>query len=474
MSTERVTVVCARRRGWRGSERRALTADPPRASFVASIHAFCAPRATQPFLFQPTDANDAREQNGARRGAPRRHGGRDGRLSPPRVGVDGRCCRESASLGRPRGEARRDNVGGATRDEGREMSQPQTREGLGDGDAPARERATVEALEEALAASARARRGARARRSSDRPRRRAPRPRDSVRGRRPRGRRPRRARRRGPVRPSRASRWRDRARAAESAREDAERRAARLASENAALVSMLERYRGVDPNTVDDPDLMNSPAFATRCASPSPRANSRAVARAPARRRPPWTTGARTPRASPTDSPSPKRPPPRPRAPDSPPTSRRREAGRRGGATRRRRRRRRRERACRPSRAVVAWRRTTRVWNSHGDTGARGRRGERRPRASEDRACREDGVCHEIMSAWAMWMRTSRWRRRWRRRGECSRRRSDGWRRGRRRRRAAALETSASRRLASKPAAVAVVDVRAAVESIERAVAEAV
>ena len=40
-------------------------------------------------------------------------------------------------------------------------------------------------------------------------------------------------------------------------------------------------------------------------------------------------------------------------------------------------------------------------------------------------------------------------------------------------RRAAALETSASRQLASKPAAVAVVDVRAAVESIERAGAEA-
>ena len=54
--------------------------------------------------------------------------------------------------------------------------------------------------------------------------------------------------------------WRDRARAAESARDDAERRAARLASENAALVSMLERYRGVDPNTVDDPDPTNPPA----------------------------------------------------------------------------------------------------------------------------------------------------------------------------------------------------------------------
>ena len=54
--------------------------------------------------------------------------------------------------------------------------------------------------------------------------------------------------------------WRDRARAAESARDDAERRAARLARENAALVSMLERYRGVDPNTVDDPDPTNPPA----------------------------------------------------------------------------------------------------------------------------------------------------------------------------------------------------------------------
>jgi len=54
--------------------------------------------------------------------------------------------------------------------------------------------------------------------------------------------------------------WRDRARAAESACDDAERRAARLASENAALVSMLERYRGVDPNTAADPDPTNPPA----------------------------------------------------------------------------------------------------------------------------------------------------------------------------------------------------------------------
>ena len=47
---------------------------------------------------------------------------------------------------------------------------------------------------------------------------------------------------------------------AESACDDAERRAARLASENAALVSMLERYRGVDPNTAADPDPTNPPA----------------------------------------------------------------------------------------------------------------------------------------------------------------------------------------------------------------------
>ena len=49
-------------------------------------------------------------------------------------------------------------------------------------------------------------------------------------------------------------RWRDRARAAESARDDAERRAARLARENAALVSMLERYRGTHPDPTAHPD----------------------------------------------------------------------------------------------------------------------------------------------------------------------------------------------------------------------------
>jgi len=50
-------------------------------------------------------------------------------------------------------------------------------------------------------------------------------------------------------------RWRDRARAAESARDDAERRAARLARENAALVSMLERYRGgTHPDPAAHPD----------------------------------------------------------------------------------------------------------------------------------------------------------------------------------------------------------------------------
>ena len=52
-------------------------------------------------------------------------------------------------------------------------------------------------------------------------------------------------------------RWRDRARAAESARDDAERRAARLARENAALVSMLERYRGTHPDPTAHPDPTN-------------------------------------------------------------------------------------------------------------------------------------------------------------------------------------------------------------------------
>ena len=77
--------------------------------------------------------------------------------------------------------------------------------------------------------------------------------------------------------------WRDRARAAESARDDAERRAARLASENAALVSMLERYRGVDPNTVDDPDPTNPRERSRRDARRRRRGRTRELSRAPSR-----------------------------------------------------------------------------------------------------------------------------------------------------------------------------------------------
>ena len=275
--------------------------------------------------------------------------------------------------------------------------------------------------------------------------------------------------------------WRDRARAAESARDDAERRAARLASENAALVSMLERYRGVDPNTVDDPDPTNPPASVRDemrvAVAEGELASCRARLRAAETALDDWRAHA----ASLSDrlavaeaSAAARRDP----TPDSPsPTSRRS----RGGSTRRsdsppppspppRKSLR------RPSRAVVARRRTTRVWNSHGDTSSAPDAHEAPPSPPKDgHRRREDGsavtksasaraTCDAnvaLAEALAAARRVSE---------TAERRLAAG---AEALRRAAALETSASRRLASKPAAVAVVDVRAAVESIERAVAEA-
>ena len=195
--------------------------------------------------------------------------------------------------------------------------------------------------------------------------------------------------------------WRDRARAAESARDDAERRAARLASENAALVSMLERYRGVDPNTVDDPDPTNPPASVRDemrvAVAEGELASCRARLRAAETALDDWrahaaslsdrlavaeaSAAAATPRAG------------------FAPRRRRgaREAGRRGGAAAAAAVAAARKSLRRPSRAVVARRRTTRVWNSHGDTSsARTPRRTSAPRFSEGGARREDGVCHEI------------------------------------------------------------------------------
>ena len=231
--------------------------------------------------------------------------------------------------------------------------------------------------------------------------------------------------------------WRDRARAAESARDDAERRAARLASENAALVSMLERYRGVDPNTVDDPDPTNPPASVRDemrvAVAEGELASCRARLRAAETALDDWRAHAASlsdrlavAEASAAAAPA---------AGSPSPTSRRS----RGGSTRRsdsppppspppRKSLR------RPSRAVVARRRTTRVWNSHGDTSsARTPRRTSSPRLRRSRSSRRRRLSRNPRRLGRRAMRTSRWRRRWRRRGECPRRRSDGWRRGRRR-----------------------------------------
>ena len=272
--------------------------------------------------------------------------------------------------------------------------------------------------------------------------------------------------------------WRDRARAAESACDDAERRAARLASENAALVSMLERYRGVDPNTVDDPDPTNPPASVRDemrvAVAEGELASCRARLRAAETALDDWrahaaslsdrlavaeaSAAAATPRAgfpSPTsrrsrggstrrsDSPPPPSPPPRRvsvvhRAPSSRGGERRAS----GTVTEIPRARGRRERTSSPRLRRSARRETASVTKS----------------ASARATCDANVALAEALAAARRVSETA------------ERRLAAG---AEALRRAAALETSASRRLASKPAAVAVVDVRAAVESIERAVAEA-
>ena len=447
MSTERVTVVRARRRGRRGSERRSFSHSGSSTSVVRRVdpRAFCAPRATQPFLFQPTDAGGTTRASRTARGGAHRGAMEDATVasSPPR---------ESASTGDAVASPHRSADHAGRRVEGDNVGARREMRGARDEPTPKPVKvsetatrlrvseATVEALEEALAAKARALAEAATREAKLRTDLDAARlglvtssagdvPGDDV-----------------PAAPAAADpsahpalrEWRDRARAAESARDDAERRAARLASENAALVSMLERYRGVDPNTVDDPDPTNPPAsvrdemrvavaegelascrarlraaetalddWRAHAASLSDRlavAEASAAAATPRRirprRRPRRSRGGSTRRS---DSPPPPSPPPR-------------------------------KSLRRPSRAVVARRRTTRVWNSHGDvSSARTPRRTSSPRLRRSRSSRRRRLSRNPRRLGRRAMRTSRWRRRWRRRGGCPRRRSDGWRRGRRR-----------------------------------------
>ena len=273
--------------------------------------------------------------------------------------------------------------------------------------------------------------------------------------------------------------WRDRARAAESARDDAERRAARLASENAALVSMLERYRGVDPNTVDDPDPTNPPASVRDemrvAVAEGELASCRARLRAAETALDDWrahavslsdrlavaeaSAAAATPRAgfaladvealarrvdeaerlaaaavaaAAKESPS--------------SIARRRRAE--ANDARLEQSRRYLERADAAANVVPAPPKTALVAKTASVTKS----------ASARATCDANVALAEALAAARRVSETA------------ERRLAAG---AEALRRAAALETSASRRLASKPAAVAVVDVRAAVESIERAVAEA-
>lgn len=273
--------------------------------------------------------------------------------------------------------------------------------------------------------------------------------------------------------------WRDRARAAESARDDAERRAARLARENAALVSMLERYRGVDPNTVDDPDPTNPPASVRDemrvAVAEGELASCRARLRAAETALDDWrahaaslsdrlavaeaSAAAATPRAgfaladvealarrvdeaerlaaaavaaAAKESPS--------------SIARRRRAE--ANDARLEQSRRYLERADAAANVVPAPPKTALVAKTASVTKS----------ASARATCDANVALAEALAAARRVSETA------------ERRLAAG---AEALRRAAALETSASRRLASKPAAVAVVDVRAAVESIERAVAEA-
>ena len=273
--------------------------------------------------------------------------------------------------------------------------------------------------------------------------------------------------------------WRDRACAAESARDDAERRAARLASENAALVSMLERYRGVDPNTVDDPDLTNPPASIRDemrvAVAEGELASCRARLRAAETALDDWrahaaslsdrlavaeaSAAAATPNAgfaladvealarrvdeaerlaaaavaaAANESPS--------------SIARRRRAE--ANDARLEQSRRYLERADAAANVVPAPPKTALVAKTASVAKS----------ASARATCDANVALAEALAAARRVSETA------------ERRLAAG---AEALRRAAALETSASRRLASKPAAVAVVDVRAAVESIERAVAEA-
>lgn len=273
--------------------------------------------------------------------------------------------------------------------------------------------------------------------------------------------------------------WRDRARAAESVRDDAERRAARLASENAALVSMLERYRGVDPNTVDDPDPTNPPASIRDemrvAVAEGELASCRARLRAAETALDDWrahaaslsdrlavaeaSAAATTPNAgfaladvealarrvdeaerlaaaavaaAANESPS--------------SIARRRRAE--ANDARLEQSRRYLERADAAANVVPAPPKTALVAKTASVAKS----------ASARATCDANVALAEALAAARRVSETA------------ERRLAAG---AEALRRAAALETSASRRLASKPAAVAVVDVRAAVESIERAVAEA-
>ena len=273
--------------------------------------------------------------------------------------------------------------------------------------------------------------------------------------------------------------WRDRARAAESARDDAERRAARLASENAALVSMLERYRGVDPNTVDDPDPTNPPASIRDemrvAVAEGELASCRARLRAAETALDDWrahaaslsdrlavaeaSAAAATPRAGFALA-------------DVEALARRVDEAERLAAA-----------------AVAA------AAKESPSSIARRRRAEANDaRLEQSRRCleRADAATNVVPAPpkIALVAKTASVTKSASARATCdanvalaealaaARRVSETAERrlaagAEALRRAAALETSASRRLASKPAAVAVVDVRAAVESIERAVAEA-